>query len=91
MGHNYTKIKWIFFFHFYFILEFSHVLLFCDPMDCSPPGLFVHSISQARTLEWIAISFSGDLSHPGIELITLALTGRFFTTEPPGKPKLEYG
>ena len=31
------------------------VPLFCDPMDSSPP---VYGISQARTLEWVAISFS---------------------------------
>ena len=30
----------------------------CNPMDCSPPGSFVHGILQARTLEWLAISFS---------------------------------
>ena len=30
----------------------------CDPMDCSPPGSSVHGISQARILEWVAISFS---------------------------------
>ena len=35
----------------------SHVWLFCDPMDCSPPGFSVHGISQARILEWVAISF----------------------------------
>ena len=27
------------------------------PVDCSPPGSFVHGILQARTLEWVAISF----------------------------------
>ena len=27
-------------------------------MDCSPPGSSVHEISQARILEWVAISFS---------------------------------
>ena len=27
-------------------------------MDCSPPGSSVREISQARILEWIAISFS---------------------------------
>ena len=32
--------------------------LFCDLMDCSPPGSSVHGISQARILEWVAISFS---------------------------------
>ena len=30
----------------------------CSPMDCSPPGFSVHGISQARILEWVAISFS---------------------------------
>ena len=29
-------------------------------MDGSPPGSFVHGILQARILEWVAISFSGD-------------------------------
>ena len=29
----------------------SHVRL-SDPMDCSPPGSFVHGICQARVLEW---------------------------------------
>ena len=27
-----------------------------DPMDCSPPGSFVHGIFQARVLEWGAIA-----------------------------------
>ena len=31
----------------------------CDPMDHSPPGSSVHGISQARTLEWVAISYLG--------------------------------
>ena len=30
----------------------------CGPMDCSLPGSSVHGISQIRTLEWVAISFS---------------------------------
>ena len=30
----------------------------CDPIDCSPPGSHVPGILQARTLEWVAISFS---------------------------------
>ena len=29
-----------------------------DSMDCSPPGSPVPGILQARTLEWVAISFS---------------------------------
>ena len=30
----------------------------CDPRDGSPPGSAVPGILQARTLEWVAISFS---------------------------------
>ena len=36
----------------------SRVRLFCNPVDCSPPGSSAHGISQARILEWVAISFS---------------------------------
>ena len=36
---------------------FSRVRL-CDPMDGSPPGSPVPGILQARTMEWVAISFS---------------------------------
>ena len=30
----------------------------CDPTDCIQPGSSIHGILQARTLEWVAISFS---------------------------------
>ena len=44
------------------ILHISSVaqscLTLCDPMDCSMPGFPVPGILQARTLEWVAISFS---------------------------------
>ena len=33
-------------------------LTLCDPIDGSPPGSTVPGILQARTLEWVAISFS---------------------------------
>ena len=33
----------------------------CDPIDSSPPGSPVPGILQARTLEWVAISFSNAL------------------------------
>ena len=43
----------------------------CDPMDGSLPGSAVHGISQARILEWAAISFSRGVfptqgSNPGL-------------------------
>ena len=40
------------------VQSLSHVRLFLDPMDCSPPGSSVHGLSQARILEWATISFS---------------------------------
>ena len=55
-------------------------------MDCSPPGSPVYGISQARILEWVAISSPGDLPELGIEPASPTLAGGFFTTKPPGKP-----
>ena len=37
----------------------------CGPVDCSPPGSSVHMLLQARTLEWVAISFSRGSSQSG--------------------------
>ena len=39
------------------LFSLSHVQLFCDPMDCSPPSSCVHGILQAGILERAAISF----------------------------------
>ena len=36
----------------------------CDPMDCSSPGSSDNQISQARILEWVAISSSRESSWP---------------------------
>ena len=55
-------------------------------MDCSLSDSFLCGIFQARILEWFAISYSRDLSNPGIKPMSPELAGRFFTTEPPGKP-----
>ena len=42
---------------------------------------------------WSGLCFppTGDLPYPGIELASLALSGRFPTTEPAGKPILSLG
>ena len=60
----------------------SHLTL-CNPMDCSPPESSVHGISQARRLEWVAISFSRGSPDPRIEPGSPGLAGGFFTTELP--------
>ena len=49
----------------------------CDPMDHSPPGSSVHGSLQARTLEWVAISFSGGSSWPMDPTRISCITGRF--------------
>ena len=66
----------------------SCVWLFCDPIDHNPPGSSIHGIFQARTLEWVAISYSMDPPDPGVKTTSPALAGGFFTTEPPGKPQM---
>ena len=57
----------------------------CNPMDCSPPGCSVHGISQARILEWVAISSCRGSSQPRDWIHVSCLAGGFFTTAPPGK------
>ena len=54
----------------------------------SLPGSSVHGILQARLLEWLPFPSPGYLPDPGIEPVSPALAGGFFTTEPPGKPKV---
>ena len=36
-------------------------LTLCDSIDSSPPGSPLPGILQARTLEWVAISFSNEM------------------------------
>ena len=53
-------------------------------------GSTVHGIFQARILELVAISYSRGSSQARIEPTSIsspALSGRFFTTAPLGKPK----
>ena len=62
----------------------------CSPMDCSPLGSSVQGISQAKTLEWAAVSTPWDLPDPGIEPVSLAspaLASGFFTIVLPEKPQ----
>ena len=55
-------------------------------MDSSPTGSSVHGIFKAKYWNGLPFPSSGDLSNPGIELVSPALAGRFFTGEPPGTP-----
>ena len=58
-------------------------------MDCSPPGSSVHGILQTRKtriLEWVAISFFGDLPDSVIKPVS----HKFFTFKPPERPQINY-
>ena len=58
----------------------------CDPIDGSPPGSPVPGILQARTLEWVAISFSNawkwKVKVESLSRVRLCTTP--WTTAPPG-------
>ena len=56
-------------------------------MDCNLPGSSVLVIFQASILESLPFPSPGDLPDPGIEPMSLALAGGFFTTKPPRKPQ----
>ena len=63
----------------------------CEPMDSRQSGSSVHGLFQARILEQTVLPPPVDLPNPGIKPkspVSLALSGRFFTTEPPGKALL---
>ena len=67
----------------------------CDPMDCSLPGFSIHGILQARTLEWVAISFSRASSRPRDRTRVSLIGGRRFnlwaTREAPDKIPTTFG
>ena len=54
-------------------------LTFCDPMDCSPPGSFVHGILQARILEWVSMISSSGSSQPRDGTQVSCIASGFFT------------
>ena len=59
-------------------------------MDCSPPGSSVDGILEATYWSGLSLSPPGDLPGPGIEPMSPALAGKFFTTKPPRKPNEEH-
>ena len=78
-------------FPFVACLHGQSCLTLCQPMRCGLPGSSVCGIFQARILEWAVISFSRGSSQPRDLLQVSCITGRFFTTELPGKPSMQCG
>ena len=66
----------------------SCVLIFCDPMDCSPPASSVQGFSRQEYWSGSPFPSPGALPNPGIEPAFPTLAGGFFTTELPGKPQI---
>ena len=69
----------------------------CDPIDGSPPGSPVPGILQARTLEWVAISFSNTWKWKVkvkllscVRLFTTPWTAAYQAPPPMGFSRLEY-
>ena len=64
-------------------------LTLCNPVDYSPPGSSVHGILQTRVLQWVSMLSSRGIFWPKdpthVSCVS-CIVGRFFTTEPPGKP-----
>ena len=81
---SHTAIRWQW--HSSGGLVAKSCLTLCDPMDCSPPGSFICRISQARVLEWGAVSFSRGPSQLRNQTRISCVAGRFLTAEPPGIP-----
>ena len=46
------------------VCALSRVQLFATPQTVVPPGSSVHGVSQARSLQWVAISFPRRSSQP---------------------------
>ena len=63
-------------------------LTLCDPMDCSPIGPSVHGILKQEYWSRFSFPLSGDLPNSGMEptCVSPASAGKFFATEPSGKP-----
>ena len=69
------------------VLATKLCLTLCDTMNCSPSGSSVPGIFQQEYWSGLPFPSPGGLSGPGIEPhMSPALAGKFFTTEPPGKP-----
>ena len=74
----------------FFFLQNLHIILceseitkscptLCNPMDCSLPVSTIYGIFQARTPDWVAVSFSRGSSWPRDRTQVSRIAGRCFT------------
>ena len=80
----------------YYIINYCHCevaqscLNLCEPVDSSQPGSSIHGILQQEYWSGLPFPSPGDLPNPGIEPRSHALQAEALTSEPPGKPIINY-
>ena len=67
-----------------------HLTLFLTPWTVAHQAPLSMGFSREEYRSGLPFSSPGDLSDPGIEPVSSALAGGFFTTEPPGKATYTY-
>ena len=70
--------------------RFSRVQLFVTPWTVAHQALLSMGFPRQKYWSRLPCPPPGDLPNKWIEPASPALAGRFFSTEPPGKPLLEY-
>ena len=73
------------------VLSRSVMPHFLRPHESSPPGLSVHGVLQAKTLDWVAISFLRGSSNPSIKPGSPELLADSLPSAPSGKPCIDLG
>ena len=69
------------------VQSLSHVRFFATPWTVARQAPLSMGFSQQGYWSGLPFPPPGHLPEPGIEPVSPALSGGFFTTEPPGKPK----
>ena len=64
----------------------SRAPLFCDPVDCSPPGSAIHGVFQTRTLACTAVCFCRGSSRPRDRAHCSCVGWWSVYRKPPGSP-----
>ena len=77
-----------------YVQSVSRVQLFGEPMDCSPLSSSINGVSQAKVLEWVAISSSRGSSQPRdrtrVSCLSPTLQADSLPAEPSGSPKAAF-
>ena len=72
------------------IKSLSHVQLFWNPMDCSPPDSSIHEISQARILSGLSLPSLGEFSWPRDRNCIFCISSEFLTAGPLRNPSVNF-